>query len=585
MADVVYVRRLTAHDARAAAKVERQVYAEGQRQGRAAISMTLQQADATNTNLSLGLFRGNTLLGYVLAIVRERRRIFDDFQVHHARAAHLKGDTAFVEDVVITASASKFASLLLRKWLRELRWHHGELPMDAFCTEKLLKRWSKYGRGFRLAGLVASDPLPVRDINGREQWFWLSWARDPGRPQDDDESKPGARINAPLPTGFEARLVRGEADWLRLEADWTQLHQVMPRATFFGSFQFLFTWWKYYGLPYQLFIVTLYENGRIVAIAPLMIAPKRIFGPYRRRLEFMGDDALMERPTFVLSQDHPEAAHVLMRAVIATSDHWDAAYFREQELADGQQHPAHTSLADTKFHASESETVLAPHVDLAGTWQDYLTGRSKQLRRNIRNKRNRLERLGSVELSGYADNSDASDSLGKYLEIEKRSWKSGKKFGVADDIDRLNFYRELFANIDSVGEVHFRFLMLDDRRIAGTFGFAFNGNYSSVEICHAAEFDYYSPGLVLTALELEECHNSRSYSDFDFLSGMLNNKTIWATGTRESRHIYVLPKNFWGYGNAYVMFSLKPFVKRILARWKLDQFALDTLDWIRDHLP
>jgi CelD/BcsL family acetyltransferase involved in cellulose biosynthesis len=78
---------------------------------------------------------------------------------------------------------------------------------------------------------------------------------------------------------------------------------------------------------------------------------------------------------------------------------------------------------------------------------------------------------------------------------------------------RQAFYRELIDRLGLSHQLHFRFLTLNDLPIAATFGVFQSGRFASTEICHDQAFDQYSPGFVLTGLELQDCHDAGEYSD------------------------------------------------------------------------
>ncbi len=575
MPRVIYVRYLKPKDARAVARLERRMYPRNQRNGRRGIASDLHAAESDDSNLSIGLFDGSRLAGFILCYVRARREsIFEDFEVHYENAGQLGGRSIYIEDTVVLPRYGRSAFLLYTKWARELRRKAPGLPVDAFCEPDLLERWKKIERAFRHLGLAFDRTSKVKDLSHDQEWHWLSWRqvdryvrkkharREPGSPLQDVD----------LPDAYSARLVQTASDWEVLRGEWDRLVDSMVQASCFLTHDFLFTWWRHFGLSRRLAIIVLYHGPKIVAIAPMMIAPKRILGLYRWRLEFIGDESNMESPDCIVDVGHAPARELLWRCILSTNSEWHAAYFREQRVT-ADPHPAPGLVDGSRYIVAMSEAVESPYVTFEGSWDDYLGARSKSLRKNLARKRRQLDAAGTWRLEIHESGCAGKHCVETYRDIELRSWKGSRKLGVGGKPAHTAFYCELLERLDPRGKMRFRFLILDDEPIAATFGVYQRGHFASLEICHDQAFDSLSPGVVLTGLELEHCFKSSAYEEYDFLIGTLNNKSSWKTDMHQSRNIYVLPRNLIGRANRLLMFWFKPRFKRLLARFDLlDRF-------------
>ena len=60
----------------------------------------------------------------------------------------------------------------------------------------------------------------------------------------------------------------------------------------------------------------------------MMVAPKRILGTYRPRLEFIGDQVNTNSPDLIVDEAEDELRHLLWRCVLSESERWDAVYLR-----------------------------------------------------------------------------------------------------------------------------------------------------------------------------------------------------------------------------------------------------------------
>lgn len=570
MGRITYVRWLTPDDAKSVARLERSVYPREQRDGRQAIEDDLYDAQEDDRNLSVGLFDGARLIGYILAYVRENRAdIFEEFEVQCAEGPELSGKSIYVEDVVVSPRFKKYSGQLYWKWQREIRKLGSGLPMDAFCSDELRQEWLRHRRLFRKLGFEMDRSLRVEDASFGQDWYWVSWRQTENEPAiASTHTLPGARLAVELPSGYRARLIQTATDWERIRSDWNQLLDTMYDGSGFMSYEYLSGWWHFFGLSNQLTIVVLYHADTIIGIAPMMIAPKRILGTYRPRLEFIGDQVNTDSPDIIVDNAVDKYRQLLWRCVLATSSQWDAIYLREQ--ADGATTHALAEILDkVRYTLSGSPPVESPCVLLGQPWEDYLGSRSRALRKGFRRKLRRLGEQGKLEFHGYSKADDTDACLSRFLEVESRSWKGKENMGVSGNPIRRRFYRRLAATLGAKKKLHFRFLALDQLPIAGTIGLLQNGRFESLEICHDQAFDSFSPGVVLTGLELEECHALTDYREYNFLVGTYSNKRPWQTHARQVRDIYVLPRAAWGYTNRLLIFHLKPRVKHILKRYRL----------------
>jgi CelD/BcsL family acetyltransferase involved in cellulose biosynthesis len=310
----------------------------------------------------------------------------------------------------------------------------------------------------------------------------------------------------------------------------------------------------------------------MIGIAPMMVAPKRILGTYRPRLEFIGDQVNTDSPTIIVNEDHAQAPKLLWRCIASTSSNWDAIYLREQ-INDKTSHGLAEAIDLDIFSLSSSTPMDAPYVTFTQSWETYFASRSRTLRKSFRRKLRGLESLGELQFHGYADCTDRIACLEQYLGLESKSWKGKAKMGVSGNPSRTSFYRDLAATMGPIGKFHFRFLTLDGQPIAGTIGLLQNGRFESLEICHDQAFDRYSPGVVITGLELDECHNAPEYVEYNFLVGTYSNKRPWQTHARQVHDVYVLPRTAWGNANRLLIFSLKPRLKQLLKRLRLMEAA------------
>ncbi len=580
---VFHVRWLTAADAGRMARLERRAYSKRQRSGRHYIRSLLSDMDAAGDNLSMGLFRNDRLVAYLLTYrVADRQIPFDEFELDPA-AAMPPGPSIYVEDVVFTPYAGRHGYYFFRAWMHAARARAPGLPLDAFCQQQALAMWQRHDRGFRLCSYYRQDPVEVNDIETGETWYWVSWLTD-WRPQHEIACPPGVlpgRIAALDDTApYQVRWLQTRRQFAELTEHWRGLLQRVPDASVFATPELLQAWWQVHGYRSQLALATAWHDATLVGVAPWMIAPVRFYGRFLQQFGFIGDNSSVDAPTVVTAPGHEAAEGALWRAASSLSSQWDSALLQEQHSSLG---PATLAAVAAPLLRRESAELSAAIVATTAAWPDYLASRSKSLRKNLRRKRKRLGDDASFELLQVSAAEETAAALERFLAVEARSWKWAAGEALGTKAEALRYYRALFERLPRDCVLQLAVLSRAGTDIAASLALLYRGTAYGLEVCHDRAFDGLSPGVLLTAFELERCSADPGVQRYDFLTGAPENKAQWATATRISRDLYLLPADPRGRLTAAVAFRWRPALKRLLVRLGLQERALAVMERIRRH--
>jgi hypothetical protein len=225
-----------------------------------------------------------------------------------------------------------------------------------------------------------------------------------------------------------------------------------------------------------------------------------------------------------------------------------------------------------------------PWVDVRGSWAAFLASKSSAFRKSLRRKLARLRTRGEVNFSTGENWPAVEGAFRDYLDVERRSWKPGKKLGVAKSADSLEYHQALVNTLGPHGRIVFRTLFLDGTPIAATFGLLEHGQFLSLHIAHDRDFDDYSPGVLLTAYELEECYERADYAQYELLGGFLENKTSWTANARETQQLYAYRREPMFIVHYVWHFRMGPALKRFLKRLGLFRFAIRLKSLLRTVL-
>ncbi len=505
----------------------------------------LEDLERRGVNLSAGVFENSELVGYLLASLDLQQvpciRITDF--VLHPRA---HGSAA----IFLTRLA---AVLREREDLCDLPIHvsvPGREARAVLDRSRLLKRLG-YKRAVQpQEGAIVLERLPPRPP--RESGDIAQYLSDVRHYQN---------------AGGVIRVGRIESHsgWALLEPWWNRFAAQSPGVTVFQSYEYLRTWWTLRGWGIRLWIAVALRNGEPVAIAPMQLAshPWSIFA--FQRLSFLGVAPEADRPSVLAPLTESAAVDALAQYVLHNGSQW-------QQLALAEQHPQSVFARAVNEHAGsgwlrgDSAAGECLSVAIEGSWAKFLEGRSKAVRKSIKRKLAALTERGKVEFTLVSDPAEVDAALDRYLQVERASWKAGSPIGVSQTTAHIAFYRALARRLAVARGIEFRFLSLDGRTIAGTFGLFWNNRFYSLHIAYEEAAAEHSPGVVLTARELEEAFTNHRYAVFDFLTGALANQASWATHRQASRDVYLNRRSLAGLCFHGYRFRLRPALRNALIR-------------------
>lgn len=580
-----WVDWLTSAHAAQVAKLERKVYPADYRAGYHSIRGDLRDAEVSGRNLSLGVFLGRRLVGFLLAFHEpERARICEYLDIAPPAGIDLTGPGIYLNDFVVDPQhrgAGVMMAVRLTHVVRsrdELR----EIPVDTFSTNTMTGTWSLKARFLKRMSIEISERTALNIAVGGEALFWIVFRHvaaagrvDVSPPSLSSRLKRRALLtssNSDLEIGF----YNAVADWAALKPFWNDLLQRTPDATVFQSYEYLSTWWALLGLKNELLITVILRNDRPIVIVPLQVSRSRSIGRDLRCLGFVGHPTEVDRNTILLEPSAQPLIVEVARFLLGCADLWDFAALFEQPTDSVFLQAFADLLPTSKYLVSRVSGPDCATVRIAGTWEQFLAGKPRAFRKNIKRKLAAIESAGDVSLD-LLDDPDAEladRALERYRLIEASSWKRDVALGIGKSASHRNFYRQIVRTFAATGNTGFRFLRLDGKDASGTFGLCWARTFYSLQIAHDEHYADHSPGVVLTAMEIRAAFNSGNFDTFDFLGGFMTNKRSWATATTPTVALFVHRRGVNGWLFHWVHLRLRPRVRRLLLRFALLETVL-----------
>ena len=312
---------------------------------------------------------------------------------------------------------------------------------------------------------------------------------------------------------MRADVLTDAANLAGIEVAWWDLFHRVPEALPFASPAWLLPWWESFA-PGALFVIALWDDGRLVGLAPLYTED----GAMGRRLLPLGV-GLTDKLDFLVDPDHATAVGVALGALLgARRGAWDCWSAEEAP-------PGATVLAlpdppgwrSALLPHSACPVLALPPGDLryaipARQWRKWQMARHRAARRDV-----------SI-VPGTAES--LADDLGHLVRLHGARWRSRGEPGVLDD-PRVRRFHDTAAPALMVAGLLRLWVLRFGEVVAGVYyGFTRGDRALAYLGGFDPAFAFESPGTLTigTAIEAAAADGVRS---FDFLRGQEAYKYAW----------------------------------------------------------
>ena len=291
-----------------------------------------------------------------------------------------------------------------------------------------------------------------------------------------------------------------------IEPEWESLLSGLPANSIFLTPRWQEVWWQTFGDGMGMAGFYLRDDSGVTAIASLRRSGDT--------LSFVGSRDTFDYNDFMVS---PGSEPAFFDALLRRLEDQRCSELRLVSLLEDS--PTLEILPDVARQRGYKVEVeiedVTSGIELPETWEQYLEALSKKDRHELRRKFRRLDGALNWSWSSFTDQGDIADNLPEFISLMRLSGVEKDQYLTPD---RLDFFRRITQRMSQIGAVKLFFLGVDGQRVAATLCFDYARSRLLYNSGYNPEFAYYSVGLLLNALCLNQAIEE-GLEYFDFLRG------------------------------------------------------------------
>lgn len=364
----------------------------------------------------------------------------------------------------------------------------------------------------------------------------------------------GNNLKIEVITGFE--------DFLSLERVWNNLLEQSQNDVVFLRHEWFKSWWIGFGKDKELFILVVKDEKEIIGLAPLMIASSRYRGMWVKQISFMENDNTPQTD-FILTERKKEAVGLIIECLQAHREKWDVIYLRNIPKVSENNEILSNILKQNKMLFRWKDGLCSPFVQMDSDWKTYFQSRSAKFRKVLRNKINRLQRLGAYTIQQFERIENNGKPLAGILEISRNSWKAKFQKDIATNRENKTFFEELSRIAADKGWLKIWLLTLGHKPLA----YEYHLLYQNREYALRADFDekyrQNHPGSVLDAHIMQNIFEN-NLKEYDLGGSNDLYKINWTSQVKNHSNFLIFNQNFKGVSLYILEFKLIVFIKKLI---------------------
>jgi CelD/BcsL family acetyltransferase involved in cellulose biosynthesis len=334
-------------------------------------------------------------------------------------------------------------------------------------------------------------------------------------------------------------LITKEESFYHLENEWNSLLQESEANSIFLTWEWISTWWSYFGDGCQLWIVVARspDSNNILGLAPLYMHQSTLipgFLPHHHELAFLGaNEVAPDHLDFIIRKGYEHIVASELFDYIYSNANCDILRFESLSSKS-----PFNNLLKSRLSSWGNNLILKTGavLQLPNSWETYHATLGKKLRKNLRKDTQKLERdhPGQVQLSRANNQNEIKATLQALFHLaNKVSEMHGRVYTLGSEVMK-KFHYQLASTLHNKNWVRIYNITIGDEIIAALYSYQYNNVISGYQMAYDLSWKNYHPGMQILAHSIQQSIVEEAQV-YDFLRGEHSYLTQW---TNEQQHDY-----------------------------------------------
>lgn len=322
---------------------------------------------------------------------------------------------------------------------------------------------------------------------------------------------------------------------LALEPEWRALCEEASNAGIFTTWEWVKTWWEFFGKKVQPKVLVVRESGRgqVVGIAPFMLRRHPIsgLGPFRELALLGCTAAAPDHVDVICREDRREAVTgELVEFLDRNRGDWDV--IRLDGMPSGS-----VFLEALLRRCDPADGVVlgraCPYLTLPATWDQFLSRKDRKFRYNLRSRAKRLARDtgGKITYHQVSAIEEMEPAMREFFRLHQQRRSGNGNTDAFQSAELRRFHLELAKTFLHRGWLRLYWMAVEGRPIASIYCFRYRNVVSFYNTGFDLAYSSYGPGMAVTAHAIRASIKEGA-AEFDFLRGNYEYKYCWTDQVR-----------------------------------------------------
>jgi len=332
---------------------------------------------------------------------------------------------------------------------------------------------------------------------------------------------------------IKLRVINELSGFKELGHVWNALLQKSLDNDVFSTWEWLWNWWRHFGTGRSLRVLVAEEGNEIIGIAPFMLS-KYSFGRIGSlsRIEFISFPHGDYNNLILLDKSPIECVKLFLEGLLDFSD-WNLLDLRDIRDNSVTADCLRKICGGEDLRLKLLDETFCPFVNLPSSFDAFMAGLSRNMRRNLRKRLKKLQAGYKVEFKSQRDFSSLDKAMEVFFKLHQERWKARGRKGAFASEEFKGFHLDVAKAFDEKGWLDLRFLTVDDVPVAAAYTFDYNFKKYGYLTGFDPEFAKYGVGNLLKMHLVEECIR-KGFREYDLTRDFEPYKADWATGVRKN---------------------------------------------------